>query len=318
MGWSWSWAESVTYDWPDWTRPWLAPPRWTVPRCDVLTRPVDLTEVLDSEPREWPTELRNLYVTTPPPPVRPWQGSVPTGGIPVQRVSRDRPAQLVVSNPWGGTDIATGEFHPGGHSYTRTIPTPISGDWGVEGFPNPLAGSDRHWVGIEADGTCHEAISFRPPTATAPAWCEAYVQVAATGVPHHAVFPGGAAWKGGAFRPDFAWSQLAWNRGDQPHRLGMYLYDIGGGDGTKDWTFPAYGQCVRLSEKAFRELSWTADTEQLAFLTALRRHGAELYDRGGAYWHASVGFVAGAQWAGSTLGRLAIPVSALELVTAER
>lgn len=317
MGWMWSWSESVSYDWPDWTRPWLAPPRWSTPRCDVLTRPVDLTEVVASEPRDWPTELRNLNLTLPPPPQRPWQGSI-GWCVPMQRVSRQRLAALVVSNPYGGTDVATGKFYEPGKSYTVTIPTPIAGEWAWEGFPTATAGGDRHWVGVEPDGTTHEAISFRPPTPTMPAWCETYASVLGDGRPAHHIYPGGSVWKGGAFRENFAWPRLAWDRGDPPHRLGLWLHDLGGGDGTKDWAFPRYGQCVRLSEKAYRELSWNANAEQVAFLSALRRYGAEIYDRGGQHWHASFATVAGSQWVGSTLSRLPVRVADLELVTAER
>lgn len=313
----WSLAESVTYNWPDWTRPWLAPPRWSVPRCDVLTRPVDLTEVAASEPMEWPAPLAGLNLTTPPPPSVPWQGSI-GWCVPMQRVDRRVMTQLAVSNPYGGTDVATGTTYKGGQGYSVPIPAPVAGFWGWEGFPTATAGGDRHWVGVEMDGTTHEAISFRPPTATAPAWCETYASFAPDGRPLHHITPGGAVWMGGKFRENFSWPRVAWSRGDQPHRLGLWLHDLGGGDGTQPWSFPAYGQTVRLSEKVYRELSWAADAEQLAFLTALRRHGAEIYDRGAQHWHASFATVAGAQWAGSTLGKLRIPVAALELVTADR
>lgn len=309
---TWTWWESVTYDWPDWTRPWLAPPRWRNPTCDVTTRRVDETRVTASEPRQWPVELAGLNLTCDPPRQTPWQGSV--GGGPIQTVDPTMTRRFTIDNKWGGNLYRDGQLvgrYGPGERWQVDVPMPVRNGWAVEGYPNALNQGDRHWFGIEPDGTAHECIWLGlNNTPTMLNYCKyAPDGTLLTGMP------------GGVVKGGQQWTRLAWDRFDEPHRLGIVFHNLGGGDGTGPpalWDFPRYGQTFRLSTAEYRrQLSLGVDPEQLAFLNALHFHGAEAYDRGGQRWHGSIGMVAGAQWLGSKLGELQIPLSSLELVTGE-
>ena len=315
----WNPTEAFTYGWPDWTRWfWGVPPRWQPPICDVPERPLNTRAVVASEPREWPVELRHLDLGIMVPGTVPYEGSVPHGGIPVQRVTRAKMTTFTVTNPYGGMDLATGDTIRG--RYRLDLPTPTSGQYGHEGYPNPdiWKDVDRHWIGVEDDGTVWETIWM---AANAPAGPEV-MNVAAwnpDGSPKHVLAPGGAVFKGQAFHEDFRWSAHALNRYDPPHRLGVWLYDLGGGDGDQAWAFPRYGQILRLSTAVYERLYPTANAEQRIVLDSLHTYGATIYDRGGDAkrgWHCSLGMVAGRQWVGSTLANFRIPLAALELVTA--
>lgn len=138
---------------------------------------------------------------------------------------------------------------------------------------------------------------------------------------------GGAVVKG-----NLPFSRIALGRGDAPHRMGLVFKELGtvrddtvsdgivrsgaGSDGQRaDFTYPRYGQWFRLSSEAYQRLSADADFEQQWVLDAAREYGFVPYDRGGYGWAPKVGMIAGADWAGSTVGDLRIRTRDLERVT---
>lgn len=155
--WLWTRTEQLTYAWPDWMRKaFRAPPKWTAPYCDVGgERHVDEHIVRASEPVEW-GPWADAPLDCSPPRMTPWQGSA--SGACVQAASDDR-VTMKVHNKYGGIRITGGtpttrQSGP----YTVSIPRPIRGDWGVEGWPNGGNTGDRHLYLVEEDGTTHEMI----------------------------------------------------------------------------------------------------------------------------------------------------------------
>lgn len=179
------------------------------------------------------------------------------------------------------------------------------------------------WFLIEPDGTAHEMIWFNQRDLS----CAAYARYSATGEILHRLDPGGAVVKG-----NLPFSRIALGRGDAPHRMGLVFKELGtvrddtvsdgivrsgaGSDGQRaDFTYPRYGQWFRLSSEAYQRLSADADFEQQWVLDAAREYGFVPYDRGGYGWAPKVGMIAGADWAGSTVGDLRIRTRDLERVT---
>lgn len=314
--------------WIRWLLKLLGYKPWTNPFTDVGDeRQLDLTLVGDSVEIEWPEEVRDWPVDFSPPAQRPYKGSV-GGGIPVQKVDPSKTRRIRVYNQWSGTlvenDIDTGTDP--GENYYVDVPVPESGEWAVQGYPNELATGDRHWYGVEPDGTAHEMISFWPTD-----WsCHHYAKYAPDGTILHRVDPGGSVVKG-----NVRWTGIALNRGDKPHRLGLVFKQLGkevdhsvpdgnlrfgqpGSDGEQDWAYPRYGQWYRLSLNAYQRLSAKANAEQQTVLDSAFHFGFIPYDRGGYGDKANVGMIAGAQWVGSTLDEIDMKLSDLELVIEAR
>lgn len=308
----WTWWEQFTYGWEGWMRN-LAGPRWENPRCDVNSRRLDTTRVVKSLPMEWPRELRNLNLTVDTPTQVPYLGSV--SGFPMQMVDPNNLRTFTVRNPWGGVDVGGTSGVYISKPYTVQIPTPYQNGWAHEGYPNSGVTLDRHWYGIEPDGTSHEAIWMNEPAGSV----EAYARYGPNGEVEHRLDTGGYVVKGG-----MSFTPIVWNRHDPPHRLALLVYNLakkrsdgdGPSDGTADWEHPAYGDVYRLSHEMWSLFSVGADLEQKVFLDSLYYHGAAVFDRGGDGIHASIAMVAGSQHVGSTIPKLNIPISALELVVA--
>lgn len=312
-----NWHQQISYDWQGWVWDWFGfKPRWTNPTCDVKNRHVDKTLVGSSEPREWPSELRDLNLAFGPVAQKPMMGSVP-GSVPMQMVDPNKTTTVTVGNNWGGWRFKNGvktEWLPAGTTYDVIIPTPMNNGLAHEGYPNHGSQGDRHWYGIEPDGTAHECIWMQwGPNWWDHARCLHYMKYDPQGNMIDGIPGGGNIVKGG-----IQWTAHAWNRYDEPHRLGCVIHNMGGGDGWGDpynWDFPRYGQVFRLSEDRYKELYPSADEEQRRFLDSLRHYGVVPFDTGGNGWFVAIAEVGGAQWVGSTLGELDIPVSDLELVT---
>lgn len=309
----WTAWESLTYEWTGLLRA-LAGPKWRNPVCDVTDRYVCKDTVSESVKMSWPDELKDLRMGCDIPSQVPWQGSV--GGQPVQMVNPTKYKTFTVDNVYGGTRIVAGEpdrYYKPGEKYKVKIPVPVTGEWAVQGYPNGKNDGDRHWYGIEPDGTAHEVIWLgigTPTVASYNKWSPKGERL--DSIPR----------KGSVVKGDIQWTAHAWNRFDEPHRLGIVFYNFGNspegwGDGTGEpakWTFPAYGQILRLSEECYDRLSENADWEQQAFLDSCRYHGIVPFDRGKKEWHGTIAMVSGAQHVGSTIPQLNIPLSELELV----
>lgn len=321
----WTFAEQLTYDWPSWARSlFRAPKRWQNPICDVgAERHLDRTLVESSEPIEWPDELRDLEVDFGPPRQKPYQGSV--GGKPVQSVNPDRTRRFTVHNKYRGNLIVDGvEAGPLDGPYQVDVPVPYQNGWGVEGYPNGGNLGDRHWYGVEPDGTAHEMIWFNQIDST----CAHYAKYAPDGTITHRVDPGGSVVKG-----NVQWTSLALNQGDPAHRLGLVFHNLGatvdhsvddqivrfgnaGSDGDADWDYPRYGQWFRLSRAAYDRLSvGVTDIFIQSVLDSAHYHGFIPYDRGGQTPGASVGMIGGGQHERSKLAQIRMGVKDLERVT---
>lgn len=304
---------------------------WRNPKTDIRDeRKLDLSLVDESIQIEWPEEIKDWKVDFTPPAQKPYKGSV-GGGVPVQLLDPSKTKKIMVHNQWRGTLIENGVdtgIDPGDDYYVD-VPVPVSGEWAIQGYPNENAGGDRHWYGIEPDGTAHEMISFW----TTDWSCHHYAKYAPDGTILHRVDPGGSVVKG-----NIRWTGVALNRNDKPHRLGLVFKKIGKdwdntywdgnvrfgepdehwSDGEQNWEYPRYGQWYRLSSEAYVRLSAKADAEQQAVLDSAYYFGFIPYDRGGALDQANVGMIAGSQWVGSTIGELDIKLKDLELVTQGR
>lgn len=327
--WIWTRTEQLTYGWPHWARKaFRAPPKWTAPYCDVgAERHVDEHIVRASEPVQW-GPWTDAPLDCSPPRVTPWQGSAQ--GQCVQAGSDDR-VTVTVNNPYGGILVTGGTptVRKSG-PYTVSIPRPVRGDFGVEGWPNGGNTGDRHLYLIEADGTAHEMIWFNPSNPLVPGGisCSSYARYAADGTIMHRLDPGGSVVKG-----QVPLTRLLWNRGDRPHRVGVVFTNLSntwdgsvddhfvrhggkGSDGTLATRYPAYGHWYRLSQAAFIRASVGASPEQADMLSALRDYGMVTYDRGGdeKVHRASIGMIGGAQWTGSRLGGLDVRVGDFERV----
>lgn len=330
MGYLWdSWWQSATYSWTGWTWQLFGyKPRWRNPTCDVppgmITKNTQLAEGVSTK-IEWPEEYRDLSIGTGPVgQTNVWQGTLSGAGKPVQLVDPDNTVVMKMDNKNGGTWLKqTGEvveLPPTNVFYTGlpvNIPRPLHDGWGIEGYPNGANTGDRHWYGVDPNtGTVWEAIQFFPELGTVGTLMVYDNQ----GNVIEGFVDGKSAIKGGQ-----QWTSLAWNYGDQPHRLGMVFKWLGRHP-TEGWTDspepwatkfknPAYGRLYRLSEEEYqRQLALNPDSEQKNFLDSLRFYGVEPYDQGGNGWHGTIGFVAGAQQKQSTVPNLDIPISELELI----
>ena len=320
MQYIWTWWQSVTYNWTGLMQQWFgAKPRWKNPPADYIreTRRLDKTMVTDSKPVVWPNEYRDLKLNVGPVRQVPYQGSV--GGHPVQLGTDPMARTIRVQNWYGGDRYIDGDFYYSykpGQSYHVKVPGPIRYGWAVQGYPNGLNQGDRHLYILEADGTAHEMIGFWQTDWT----CVHYRKYD----PDGNMVDGIPDAKGAPHKGNIQWTSLAWDVGDEPHRLGMSFYQLGNfPDGVGDspppydaWDTPSYGKLYRLSREEYeRQISLGPDEEQRNFLDSLRFYGAVPFDRGGAGWSANVAFISGSQQAESTVGELDIPISALEEVT---
>lgn len=310
----WTWAQQISHDWPDWFRKLFGIQRWENPRCDVADRHLCVDEVMSSIPIEWPTEWANVRVSTNAPRQTPWQGSVQ--GSCVQMVNPDVTKTFTVRNEYGGTLFENGDkvrFYNAGETYDVEIPVPIRNGWGLEGYPNGGNLGDRHWFGIEPDGTAHEVIWINVPAGTVAS----YTKWSPDGKLAHGVLPGGTVVKGG-----IQWTAHGWNRWDRPHRLGLVFSNLSGGDGDLDVPHPSYRNIYRLSEEAYYNHLKEArgDGELRNLLDSMRIYGMVPYDRGGDgnAKRCTIGTFAGAQMVGSSMGKLNVQLKDLELVVDER
>lgn len=324
-----SWWQEVTYNWYGWIWDWWGyKPRWSNPTCDVppgtITKNTTLAEG-PSQKIEWPEEYRSLKIGTGPVgQTYVYAGSLANAGKPVQLVDPNNTVVMLMDNKYGGRWLKRhGEVVdlPGSNVNYRglpvKIPRPLHNGWGIEGYPNGNNGGDRHWYGVDPEtGTVWEAIQFYPNNGTVGT----LMVYDNEGNIIEGFIDGKSAVKGGQ-----QWTSLAWNYGDEPHRLGMVFKWLGKHP-TEGWTDspepwatkfenPAYGRLYRLSDEEYqRQLSLDPDQEQRNFLDSLRFYGAEPYDQGGSGWHGSVAFVAGAQQKKSTVPELDIPIAELEMV----
>ena len=319
MQYIWTWWQSVTYGWTGLMQQWFgAKPRWENPPADYIreTRHLDKTMVADSKPVVWPTEYRDLRLGLGPVRQTPWAGSV--GGKPVQLVAGAMSRPIKVQNWYGGPRYVDGDLvknYAPGEAYHVTVPGPVRYGWAVEGYPDGLNQGDRHWYGLEADGTAHEMIGFWQTD-----WsCVHYRKYDPDGNMIDGIPDG----RGATVKGNVQWTSLAWDVGDKPHRLGLVFRWLGKHP-TEGWTDapepwaskfdnPAYGKVYRLSREEYdRQMSLGPNEEQKSFLDSLRFYGAIPYDQGGYDWHGSIGLIAGSQQAQSTISELDIPLSALE------
>lgn len=329
MGYPWeNWHQQISYDWKGFMKLFAYKPRWENPVCDVPPglRRLNTEIAGDSQPVEWPAELSNLTVDIGPPRQKPYQGSV--GGQPIQMVSRKKMRLFTIDNKWGGVLVRDGEIvgeTKAGERYEILVPRPIREDqdgWAVQGYPNMLNTGDRHWYGIEEDGTAHECIWLGIGTDTMSTYCRY--------APDGSLLDGIVDSRGtyGVVKGNVQWTSIAWNRGDPPHRLGLAFYNLAASDipgfsdgDNEEWTTPAYGQLYRLSERAYDRMMETADEEQQDLLVSGRFNGFMPFDRGGSKMGGGMALVSGSQWGiggqwdkPSTLEDLDIRFSDLELV----
>ncbi len=327
MGYQWTQHQAQTYTWTGfWFWLFGAKPRWTNPTSDVQpgTRFLKKGNVQSSIKVQWPAELKDLSLGLEVK-QKPWQGTV-SGGKPVQMVSDTKTKGFSVDNIYGGLRYKDGvpfKDYKAGERYTVSIPVPLRDGWGIEGYPNASNTGDRHWYGIEADGTAHEVIWMGIGTPTVLN----YTKYAPDGSLLDGIMTTDemGTYPRGAVKGHQQWTSLAWNKGDEPHVLGIVFKALGNnpvnGDGDSpepyaSWALPAYGQTYRLSEAEYdRQMALGPDQEQANFLSSLRFHGVESYDQGKQTWHGSIGMIAGAQQANNTVANLDIPISELELVT---
>ena len=329
MNYVWSYWQSVTYHWKGWVwQLWGAKPRWYNPTCDVPSGVRHLnTELAAGETVkiDWPDELKDKSIGLGPVGQVPWDGTV-GGGKPVQMVFKGNLKGFKVDNPWGGMRVKDGElerWYKPGERYDVNVPSPIRNGWAVEGYPNGKNTGDRHWYGVEEDGTAHEVIWLGIGTNTVSAYSKYD--------PEGNLVDGlvnlnkdGSYEPRGVVKGHQQWTSIAWNVGDPRHRLGIVFKSLGRnaetGEGDSpepygSWEYPAYGQLYRLSEEEYqRQLTYDPNDEQRILLDSLRYYGVEPYDQGGSSWHGSIGMVSGAQHRMSTIHELDIPLSELELV----
>lgn len=327
MGYLWAnWFQQISYDWSGFLSLFAYKPRWTNPTSDMPKRTNLNTEpVSSSVPMNWPAEYQgstlNLSVGQ-----NVWQGSVPHAGQPVQRVDKSKTRTFWIDQKYGGEVIIDGVsqgYKKAGERWSVEVPRPVreaQDGWAVEGYPNAGNRGDRHWFGLEDDGTAHECIWLGIGTDTMLDYCKY--------APDGSLLTGSksAAGFAGVVKGCISWLSVAWNAGDKPHRLGMGMSNLARlgvngvpSDGTRDdWTEPAYGQVFRLAPEVYNRLSATADEEQQNFLDSLFYYGIMPYDVGGAAmgtvkYGGGVGMVAGAQHKDSSVGKLEIKFTDLEL-----
>lgn len=297
MAYVWTPWEGMTYRWPEWTRRFgVAPQRWRNPHCDALDRPLDTTVVQASEVPEWPDGWADAPLLIEAG-TEPWEGQA--GGIPMQMVDPDRRRPFVREAYW----------NPGVRQ-TVEIPVPMRDSWGHEGYPDPhprwgSADGDRHWIGVEPDGTSHEVFAMYGAQGRVGNYC----RWSPDGEIEFSTAP-----EGGVNKAGVRYSDKILGPADPPHRLLIVL--AGRDEDPETWTrFPRVGDVVRLSAEAHARHMATADLQQRLVLDSLHIHGAVCHDHGthlaagGRVMHVGTGL-----WAGNTLSRLDIRMGDLEEV----
>lgn len=347
MGYFWkNKHQEISYKWKGFLALLKFRPSWKNPETDMYER-TNLANnyiVSDSVPVKFPAEFSGGTINTSISQTV-WDGSV-HGGKPVQAVDPNKTRRFRINNEYTRELIvdgeSKGEIGAGEHFYVD-VPEPVrlkEDGWAVEGYPNVGNGGDRHWYGIEPDGTTHEMIwittseqykasglgAFAPPEPnTAAKYCK--------------YSPDGTMLTGlrsgdleiGVVKGNLSWLSIAWNAGDEPHLLGASFNELAlhGHNGARsdgsmeEWEHPAYGRHYRISEKLFNDLRVDAKTDdEYNFYLSLRVYGFIPYDRGGTYdpqkgpMEGRFGIVAGSQHVGTGLEALEIPIDELELVTA--
>lgn len=244
--------QQAAANWSPWLRSlcwWI--PTWRVPRCEVKSRPLDTTEVVESVPVEWPAELADVALDCDV--GTNLVAGVTLAGMPMQPAG---PAARTVTV----NDTYTGTLY-------RTE-VPIPGDPWVEGMPLRGGNYDRHWIGVGPE-FIDEVLQLNHRTG----WCLRW---------------GRWDWAGNLVggtpvtASGEALHRLSYTVGDPEHRLAIGFYDYGGVDGTRPWPFPRCGQVARLSRAAFdREMKMAKTPEARIVLTSLHRRGARFHDRTG-------------------------------------
>jgi hypothetical protein len=262
--------------------------------------PADRTEVVESVPVEWPTELAGLRVGFP----NIGMDRPPSGGA-----LAGIPAQL--ADPLRGTTTWT-IWHPQfGVRAKVQVPIPRGGVFRVEGNPRIGGEWDRRCIIVDVDDECvYEFIQTRPagsPLIDGTKW---HAQ-------NWAVwdFDGnrvdGNPLRGGSRDKSFHRTLFTGGRG--PHRLAMSIHDYVGGDGTLSGGFPRAGDVIRLSTAKAAELLASASSPTVReAIMSMSRHGVELADRNmnrSAFLYGQVG-----AWP-RELRSLSVPLSDFELVT---
>lgn len=347
MGYFWeNKHQEISHDWKGFLALFKFRPEWKNPKTDMYKRTniADHYVVSDSVPVDFPKEFEGGHIKTSISQTV-WAGSV-NGGSPVQAVDPTKTRRFRINNQYTRDLIVDGEelgqIKSGEHFYVD-VPEPVrlkQDGWAIEGYPNAANLGDRHWYGIEKDGTTHEMIwcttaeHYRDAglgafTPAEPNTAIKYCKYAPDGTMVTGVLNGGKPM--GVVKGDISWLSIAWNAGDEPHLLGCAFnelallgFDGAGSDGSmEDWDHPAYGRHYRITEALYNELMAKATTaDERSFALSLRIYGFIPYDRGGHYdlakgpMNGGFGIVAGAQHVGTGLEALKIPVDELELVTA--
>lgn len=346
MGYFWkNKHQEVSYNWKGFLALFKFRPPWKNPKTDMHKRANirDDEVVTASVPVQFPSEFDGGAIETSISQTV-WAGSV-NGGKPVQAVDPTKTRRFRINNKYTRTLIIDGEdqgvIRSGEHFYVD-VPEPVrlkQDGWAVEGYPNAAAGGDRHWYGIEPDGTTHEMIwitareqyrasgleAFMPGE---PDTAAKYCKYAPDGTMLTGLFSGDR--EIGVVKGNLSWLSLAWNAGDEPHLLGATFNELAlrGHDGAhsdgsmEEWEHPAYGRHYRITDALFNRLMDQAATQdEKNFYLSLRVYGFIPYDRGGNYdlqeapMGGSFGIVGGAQHVGTGLESLKIPLDEIELVT---
>jgi hypothetical protein len=290
--------QQTTVQWAPFWRWLFQVPEWIPAACDVKHRPVDTTTVGVSRPVEWPAGWADTVIHSNPTADLTWD-KMSLRGYPMQRARPDRSERFQLNNTY------TGELRD------VYLPGPSGSlGWWTESMPaRDAIGSDnvwdRHWIGVQDDGTVFEAIQLR--------------RSPVRGVLGYSVWNADGRLIEG--RPvtaaGIALHRLVYDRFDTPHRLGLAIANYSGGDGDKDWPFPRCGDWVRLSAAALDRVHASKPTaEVLSFAEMLHTHGAVIFDRGGDGNKpgGSFAFTAGAQWAQRPLQALSLTFNDLEVV----
>ncbi len=284
-------GQQFTLGWSPWLRSLFGVRDFTAPTSDCPPDRVTVTdEVTASVPIDWPDGWADLRLDMHATPGRQVGPSGTLRGWPVQRFAPD-----AIWETW--TEVRYGNRTP------VQVPVPLDGPAWLEGHPLRGGAWDRHMLLV------------------CPELGEAVEMIWA--VPHAQECSGWGRWRNGKLiegravcRAGVSLTAHLWNRDDPPHRLAVH---IAGRDDTPSThhEHPTTGDVLRLSsEAAIRLLAETTTEEQRRWIMAATTHGLCVVDRNGnTEPHMLLAPVAGAQWAGHTLGDLDVRMTDLELAT---
>lgn len=279
-------------NWSPWLRSLFGIADFTPPVSDCPSGRVTVTdEVGASVPVEWPPGWADLRLDMHAPAGRQVGPSGNMRGWPVQRFAPDARWET-----W--TQIRYGSRTP------VQVPLPLDSPAWLEGHPLRGGAFDRHLLLVCPElGEAVELIWATPSRRECTGWGRWR---------NGKLIEGRAVCRGGV-----SLTAHLWHRSDAPHRLAVH---ISGADDRPEThhEHPTTGDVLRLSsEAAIRLLAASTSEEQRRWLMAATTHGLCVVDRNGNDEpHMLLACVAGAQWAGHTLGDLDVRMTDLELVTA--